>query len=375
MVRRSDASMLHVSCWFLRHRQLRRSGPDCAKSARTRLNLHCDGPFATGVGNDTLFGRDDVLGRLIANRYLVEETCELTAAGSSYRAYHVGDDQSVLLRILPARSGMTREACRRALTRAETASALPSPHVTRTLDVGFVAGRWPFVVSEYSKGRTLAAIVNQTGPLGIKRLLPIALQLTSALLSAHAAGIAHGAIGLGNLWLESLPSKPEWLRIMGFGLSELPGPDSEGPISGIFMSSARPDNVSPPTCAPSEIRADIHALGSSLYELACGFRPPWGSSVMAGILDSDFADWASTEQRSLIRGFALIIQRCLQLVPDTSYDSLAQVSHDLAALEQRTAAQALAPFARDPSVAAVHLPAPRARGVLLGEPKVIVRGG
>lgn len=327
------------------------------------------------MGNDNLLSRDDVLGRLIANRYLVEETCELTATGSSYRAYHVAEDRAVLLRILPARGGMTREACRRALTLAERASALPSPHVTRTLDVGFVAGRWPFVVSEYSKGRTLAAVVSQTGALGIKRVLPIAFQLASALQTAHGAGIVHGAIGLGNLWLESLASKPEWLRIMGFGLSELPGSDSEGPISGIFMSSARPNTGSAPTCSLPEIRADIHALGSSLYELACGAPPPWGASEVGGILDSDFANSGFGGHRASMRGFAAIIERCLCLRPETNYDSLDQVSYDLACLEQTAAALALEPSARDPMVAAVHSPAPRARGVRLGEPKVIVRGG
>jgi serine/threonine protein kinase len=244
--------------------------------------------------------------------------------------------------------------------------------VTRTLDVGFVAGRWPFVVSEYSKGRTLAAVLSQAGPLGIKRVLPIAFQLASALQTAHSAGIVHGSIGLGNLWLESLASKPEWLRIMGFGLSELPGSDSEGPISGIFMSSAR---RSPTTCSLSEIRADIHALGSSLYELACGSRPPWGASEVGGILDSDFTTSACTGQRPLIRGFAAIIERCLYLLPHANYDSVDQVSYDLACLEQTAAALALDTSARDPRVTAVHSPAPRARGVLLGEPKVIVRGG
>jgi serine/threonine-protein kinase len=322
------------------------------------------------VGNGNLLSRDDVLGRLIANRYLVEETCELTATGSSYRACHVADDRSVLLRILPARGGMTREACRRALMLAERASALPSPHVARTLDVGLVAGRWPFVVSEYSKGRTLAAVVSQAGPLGFKRVLPIAFQLASALQTAHSAGIVHGSIGLGNLWLESLASRPEWLRVMGFGLAELPGSDFEGPISGIFMSSARPHTGSPPTCSASEIRADIHALGSSLYELVCGAPPPWGASEVGGILDSDFANSAIAGHRALIRSFAAIIERCLYLLPSTNYDSVDQVTYDLACLEQTVAALAL-----DPRVAAVHSPAPRARGVLLGEPKVIVRGG
>ena len=53
-----------------------------------------------------------MLGRLIAHRYLVEGPCERTPSSTSYRAYHLKLDRSVLLRILPERNGTTRDACR-----------------------------------------------------------------------------------------------------------------------------------------------------------------------------------------------------------------------------------------------------------------------
>src|SRR5262249_12726145 len=90
----------------------------------------------------------DVLGRLIANRYLIQAPCERTRTSVGYRAYHLALDRMVLLRILPARSGVTREACRRALALAERVSGLPSAHLGRCLDVGLVEGRFPFVVQE-----------------------------------------------------------------------------------------------------------------------------------------------------------------------------------------------------------------------------------
>jgi eukaryotic-like serine/threonine-protein kinase len=317
-------------------------------------------------------GDELMLGRLIANRYLVEEVCERTATSVSYRAYHLAIDRSVLLRALPGRAGLTRDACRRALKLAESAASLPSPHVARTLDVGLVAGRWPFFVSEYSKGRTLEAVLRQSGPLGVPRVLAIARQLSSAVSGAHAAGLAHGGLALDTLWLESLECRPEWLRVMGFGLSELLDSALDGAASGVFMSAVRHGTDVSPGCSPTKVRADIHALGECLYELASGSRAPFVEQRAAGIVDSDFAGREWTGRRALLRAFAMIVQRCLYRLPSGNYDSMAEVSRDLEALEKAGAVVAADAAGRAP-VTAVHAPARRAR-VTLSQPKVIVRG-
>jgi serine/threonine protein kinase len=313
------------------------------------------------------------MGRVLAERYLIKDRCEQTANQASYRAYHVPLDRSVLLRVLPSRGGLTRDACRRALAAAEKVSSVPSPHLARTLDVGLLHGRWPFVVSEYSKGRTLETVLNNAGPLELERLLPIARQLASALEMSHRAGVCHGTLGLENLWLESLEARPEWVRILGFGLSEVSGSEFEAPSSGVFMSSVRNGKGHSATCSSAEIRGDIYALGASLHQLASGLRHAWTASEVLGILDTELADSSWTGQRALVRGFSMIVRRCLYLLPDSNYDSMQQVHRDLRSLEET--ATAIAPRKACHPVTAVHTPARRVRGVRLGEPKVIVRAG
>jgi eukaryotic-like serine/threonine-protein kinase len=314
-------------------------------------------------------------GRLLAERYLIKDRCEQTSNNASYRAYHVGIDRSVLLRILPARGAVTRDACRRALAAAEKVNPVPSPHLARTLDVGLLAGRWPFVVSEYSKGKTLEAVLDSTGPLDLRRLLPIARQLASALEMSHRAGIAHGSLGLENLWLESLECRPEWVRILGFGLAEVCGAEVDAPSSGVFMSSVRSGKAQTSGCASADIRGDIYALGASLHQLASGSRQAWTVSEVLGVLDSDFVDSSWTGQRALVRGFSMIVRRCLYLLPDSNYESMAQVHRDLRRLEQTASAIAGAPAKSSRPFTAVHRPARRVRGLRLAEPKVIVRAG
>ncbi len=329
------------------------------------------------MGHADLPPSEDILGHLIANRYLVEEALEHTASSASYRAYHLAFDRSVLLRVLPARSGLTRDACRRALALAERAAAQPSPLVARTLDVGLIAGRWPFTVLEYSRGHSLESLLASEGPFGPKRVLPIARQMAAALEAAHAAGVCHATLTLDSVWVDAPAQQgPDCLRATGFGLAALPPCEFEGAVSGVFSSALRAADTAAAGIGLSQsaIRADIHALGMCLYELVSGARPLWSGSEVAAILDSDFARQTWTAKRALTRAFAMIIQRCLFLLPDASYASALDVRRDVERLE--LAAESVAPEPRSsaPPVTAVHAPAP-IRQVRVGGPKVIVRGG
>jgi serine/threonine-protein kinase len=311
----------------------------------------------------------------VANRYLIKDCLEQTSSSASYRAHHGVIDRLVLLRVMPAQPGLTREACRRALTAAEKVSVLPSPHLTRTLDVGLVAGRFPFVVSEYSKGRTLEALLDSSGPLEIQRLLPIARQLASVLQTTHRAGIVHGSLGVDKVWLESLECRPEWVRIMGFGLWELSRPELGGVESGVFMSSARRPGALTRMSTSAALSVDVRALGATLLALASGSRGEAPVHPAVRAMASDFSDTTWLGQRAVVRGLAMIVRRCLCLLPDGNYTSMDQVHQALERLEQSARCISAEPTRQRQTVTAVHAPVPRARGVVLGEPKVIVREG
>jgi serine/threonine-protein kinase len=312
---------------------------------------------------------DSIVGRLIANRYLIEETCERSPHSSIYRAHHLVTDRSVLLRIFEERSGVTREVCRDALAFAERATGLPSPHVARTLDVGVVAERWPFIVSEYSKGRTLATSLEQGGPLPLRRALPVARQLATVLALGHMARMVHGDLRLEGIWVESPSGRPEWIRLLDFGLSELPPAGFSSSRSGVFPSSARAGVAD--GFSTAAVLADIQAVGAALYHLASGTPFNWAENVAAG-LDARFAGAGWSSERALLRGFSRIVERCLGLDPEGHYRSMEELAYNLAALTETAAAIGAPPEPAGPPVTAVHSPARRAQ-VELGGPKVIVR--
>jgi eukaryotic-like serine/threonine-protein kinase len=314
---------------------------------------------------------ENIVGRLVANRYLIEETCERSSHSVIYRAHHLVTDRSVLLRIFEERSGVTREVCRDALAFAERATGLPSPHVARTLDVGVVAERWPFMVSEYSKGKTLAALLEQGGPLPLARVLPVARQLANVLSMAHMARMVHGELHLAGIWVESPSGRPEWVRLLDFGLSELPPAGFASSRSGVFPSSARRPGIAD-GFSPAAVLADIQALGGTLYQLACGTPVNWADRDVAAGLDTRFSGAGWSGERALLRGFSLIVERCLGLVPESHYRSMEELAYNLDALTETAAAIGATSEPSSPPVTAIHTPARRAQ-VALGGPKVIVR--
>jgi serine/threonine protein kinase len=313
-----------------------------------------------------------VVGCLIANRYLIEEPCERTDASAIYRARHLHAGQIVLLRVLDGRAIVNHERCHDALALAERAGALPSPHVARTLDVGVVAERWPFVVSEYTKGRTLAGTIRREGPLPLRRLLPIARAVAGALSVAHAAGLLHGELLASGVWVESPSGRPDWVRLLDFGIQDLREPGVRASASGVYRNSAFTGAAAFST---AELRSDIQALGLLLYELASGPAVASRSSDLAELLDSRCSEPAWGGERALARGFARVVERCLSFVPEAGYRSMGAVCRDLGALaEAEFALHRATSERRPPPVTAIHAPARRAR-VALGGPKVIVRGG
>jgi eukaryotic-like serine/threonine-protein kinase len=312
-----------------------------------------------------------VVGRLVANRYLIEETCERTRETAIYRARHLLTGRAVLLRVLGECTAITHGHCRDALAHAERAGALPSPHVARTLDVGVVAERWPFVVSEYTRGQTLAAVLAQQGPLGLRRVLTIARALGSVLSMAHVAGLMHGELLPSGVWVESPGGRPEWVRLLDFGVRALREPTPEASRSGVYRSSSLTDAGAPLSLAA--VRSDVQALGSVLHELLLGARVGSGMSL-AGVLDSALSGSAWGGERALVRSFAKLVERCLCLAPESAHRSMGEVCRDLDILAQTAAALDLTPPGQRPPVTAIHAPARRAC-VALGGPKVIVRGG
>ena len=77
----------------------------------------------------------------------------------------------------------------------------------------------PYLVMQYVAGKSLQERIEGDGPLGVREVLRIGMQVASGLAAAHAQGLVHRDIKPANILLES---GIERVKITDFGLAARP---------------------------------------------------------------------------------------------------------------------------------------------------------
>src|SRR5512133_457016 len=109
--------------------------------------------------------------------------------GEVYRARDTRLGREVALKVL--HGDVASDPARRARfeREARAAAALNHPNIVGLLDVGEQDGI-SYIVSELVPGETLATLL-EAGPLPVRKLLEIAVQIADGMAAAHAARITH----------------------------------------------------------------------------------------------------------------------------------------------------------------------------------------
>lgn len=192
--------------------------------------------------------------------------------GEVYRAEDSRLGRQVALKVLLP--GLVSNIASRArfFREARLAASLDHPNICTIYEVG-EAGDVPFISMQYVDGDTLQHVLDAR-PLGVDRLLSIALQVADALGVAHAAGIVHRDIKSSNIMVT--PS--DQAKVLDFGISRVlqPGSETDAPSStssGVFFGT--PSYMAPEQARgePADSRSDIFAFGTVLYEMASGRVP------------------------------------------------------------------------------------------------------
>jgi Tol biopolymer transport system component len=150
-------------------------------------------------------------------------------AGEVYRARDPRLNREVALKVLasPTAGGTSRQ--RRLLDEARAASALNHPNILAVYDVGTEQGV-TFIVSELVDGTSLRELI-QRGPVAMRELLDVAVQIADGLRAAHEAGIVHRDL------------KPENVMVTRDGRVKLVDFGRETPVetlAGIISDEPRP---------------------------------------------------------------------------------------------------------------------------------------
>jgi serine/threonine protein kinase len=158
---------------------------------------------------------------------------------------------------------------------------LAHPNLIAAYDAGEVEGV-PYLILEFVKGHDLARIVQQRGPLPAAEACEVVSRAAPGLEYLHKHGLVHRDVKPANLMLT--PSGQ--VKVLDLGLVRplhVPAPGEQITPNGQCLGT--PDYVSPEQCLDSHAvdgRADIYALGCTLYELLTG-QPPFAGPAYSSV--------------------------------------------------------------------------------------------
>ncbi len=222
-------------------------------------------PDAAGVGGGGLDAGQQL------GHFRIERRLGAGGMGEVYLATDLALDRPVAIKVLPegcAREPRQRE---RLIREARAQARVVHPNVGHIYFIGEEAGRLYFAM-EYVAGRTLADAIAD-GPMPVEDALAAIRAAVLGLREAQRSGFLHRDVKPSNLMVD-----PHGVvKVLDFGLAAgAPGADAgDGPIAQTSLAGT-PLYMAPEQARGEavDLRADIYALGVTLFHLVSG-KPPF----------------------------------------------------------------------------------------------------
>jgi hypothetical protein len=213
--------------------------------------------------------------------YRIESLIGVGGMGQVYRATQVSMGRQVALKVLLPRYTKNPRFRERFLREARAAGRLHHPNLIAVHDVGEADGLL-FFSMELVEGTSIKQLIAELGVIAEDRALDIARQTLEALRYAHERGIIHRDIKPDNLMLTATGT----VKVADLGLSRSDNDDDSGDQfttqTGTMMGT--PYYMPPEQgrdAHRADLRADLYAVGATLYHMVCGKVPFDGDSAVA----------------------------------------------------------------------------------------------
>ncbi len=189
----------------------------------------------------------------------------------------------VAIKLLASQWAASGTARKRFVREAQAAAAIRDEHVVNIHAVQ-ASGPVPYLVMEYIDGVTLEERIKRRGPVELKEILRIGLQIAEGLAAAHKHGLVHRDVKPANILLEN---GVERVKISDFGLARAVD-DASLTQSGLIAGT--PMFMSPEQAEGKQVdqRSDLFSLGSVLYAMCTGnapFRAPTTMAVLKRVCE------------------------------------------------------------------------------------------
>ena len=265
--------------------------------------------------------------------------------GVVYEAQDLTLGRKVALKFLPLELENDRAALERLQREAKAASSLNHENICTIYEIGEHNGRH-FIALELLEGSTLENKLH-AGPLKMDTVLDFGIQIADALDAAHQRAVIHRDIKPANIFVTNRGR----IKVLDFGLATTTLTSSAAQTVG--ASAALDARLTSPGTAVGtvaymspeqargeelDVRSDLFAFGTVLYEMATGARPFDGKTtavMFAAILEKE-------PQRPISLNGEIppkleeIITKSLEKDRDLRYQTAAELRGDLKRLRRDT---------------------------------------
>jgi serine/threonine-protein kinase len=261
-------------------------------------------------------------------RYRVLSKLGEGGMGEVFKAEDTSLKRPVALKFLVLHSLGGVEEQERFQREAEAAAALSHPHIATVYEFNEFEGK-KFIAMEYLEGGSLKEKI-QTGPLKLKDVIEIGVQISEGLHAAHEKGIVHRDIKSANVMLTGKGQ----VKITDFGLAKL-AHRSRVTQQGMTMGTA--DYMSPEQAQgePADHRTDLWSVGVVLYEMVAGqlpFKADFAQALTYRIL-SDDPEPLTAVRTGIPMALERIVLKLLAKDPSARYQHADDLAVDLRAVE------------------------------------------
>jgi len=266
-------------------------GNPVTSGGRFCFNCGAELPFAQPTAGTGPNGHDEadrgargdaMIGRVIENKYRLEERIGVGGMGTVYRATRLLIGDSVAIKLMNADFVRDTEA-ERFRREAQAAARLKHQNVVGIYDFGVTPDGAIYLVMELVEGESLRQIVKRRGAVEPKAAGEIIRQVCAALDEAHHRHIVHRDIKPDNIIVETT-QRGVRVKVLDFGVAKL----RDLPVTTLTQTGSvvgTPHYMSPEQCLGEELdqRSDIYSAGVVLYEMLCGvvpFNSPTSTAVI-----------------------------------------------------------------------------------------------
>jgi Nif-specific regulatory protein len=256
----------------------------------------------------------------IPPRYHAPLLLKESTSTSVYRANDAIERQQVAIKVLH-NSLRTEEDLLQFKSEFATLATLQHPGIIRVHDFGVLDGGFPYFTMEYLEGKRITEYFNGQN---WDALYDVVIQIAAALHHIHTLGIIHFDLKPSNV----LVSDAGRVKLMDFGVAaggqQILDRKIRGTLHYMAPEVLRQDRV--------DARADLYALGMTLYETVTGALPTYGRPPIEIIrfhLDEEIRR-PSAINPNIPERLERVIIRLLEKDPRDRYPSAAALLHDLA---------------------------------------------